>query len=362
MDRGIERRKAGEFRFAEMALTTALTLYKEARDPRGEADVLVELSQVQYAMGASSAAAAHLSSAIVLYRSLGDRLGEARALDSLGTVRHLTGDCTAALESFAAARALFERERDRPGMARATKNLGFAHYLSGDFPPAHEHLSAALVLFTELGDRLGTANALKNLGVVQQLTGDLDGAYGTLTEALSVYRELGSRMGVVNALTCLTVVQYRTGDLVAARSSPQEALEMPYPVGEADALRELGFVAHLGGDPEGVSSCWSRRSSCSRRQGTGWGRSRRSTGSARCCSTAGTRRGRRSPPFMRHANWPRRLAASMRGHVRPKASPVARKYQDLDRYEDLTDSREGNRRFTHFEEKGRLRNEENRHP
>jgi tetratricopeptide (TPR) repeat protein/transcriptional regulator with XRE-family HTH domain len=223
---------------------TGLSAARQANDPDGEADTLIQLGALQRESGDYRAAAASLARAMELYGELGDRAGESQALNELGFLYALTGDYQAAAGSHRQALALAGGLGSRTGQADALTSLGLVQQLTGDYPAAAASQRQALAIYDEVGNRLGMAHALNDLGVVQRETADYPAAAASQQQALKLFRDFGERLGQAYALNDLGVVQQETADYPAAAASHRQALnlfrDLGNRLGQAEVLNNLG--------------------------------------------------------------------------------------------------------------------------
>jgi DNA-binding SARP family transcriptional activator len=222
-------------------------------------------------VGLTAAIASHLRSdgpwplAVTLHtaaaaaaQSLGDQVGQANALLNLSDVLQLTGDHPGAVRLLEQARDIYRGTGSRLGEANAVFYLGDAGRLAGDFPGATGLLEQALDIYHDIGDRLGEGNALRNLGTVREMTGDYPGAAGLLKRALEIFRGTGYRLGEADALLYLGAIQQETSDYPGATGVLEQARSISasigYRLGEANALLYLGAVRQETGDNPGATS------------------------------------------------------------------------------------------------------------
>jgi tetratricopeptide (TPR) repeat protein len=103
--------------------TRALELYSAIGHPEGEADVLLDLGDIERELGRHADAVAHYRRSIELDHLLGDRYWAAVALERLADTHRSTGDDTAVTTLLTQSIALL-REIRHPDEHRVRAKLG----------------------------------------------------------------------------------------------------------------------------------------------------------------------------------------------------------------------------------------------
>jgi DNA-binding SARP family transcriptional activator/tetratricopeptide (TPR) repeat protein len=240
--------RTGRYGPAAEHLQHALTLFREADDRGGLADVHSGLGQIQAILGQHGPAAGHHRRALTMYRLAGNPHGEARALINLGIVETRRGRHTTAARHLRQALALLRPAGDRSGEANALVNLGLAEQRLGRYTVAAEHHRQALALFRQLGRRSGQAHALDNLGAVHMRLHQPGPAAEAFQQALALFDEIGERDGQAWALNGLGEAAHAAGRLVDALEHHSAALAVATDIGARDqqarAHAGLGAAHH----------------------------------------------------------------------------------------------------------------------
>ncbi|HEY3880046.1 MAG TPA: BTAD domain-containing putative transcriptional regulator [Trebonia sp.] len=199
---------------------------------------------------------AHLEQALALRQELGDTQGEVQTSLSLGEAYlNLDGPGTAALAAMRGAVNLLRPTGPSPLLAAAVNNLGEVHYGLGDLESAAECYAESCDIYRETGG-YGLGHALHNLGRVYLALHRVDDARLCLKEAVSAHRESGDLVGEAVAVKHLGYVHAATGDVAAARAAWASALAIFEQFGEtveaADVIAALAAApAAPGGPPPG---------------------------------------------------------------------------------------------------------------
>ena len=229
-DLAYARKLTGDLAAVDSDLTTALRLC--GPDDRLEgANALTVLAQVRGFAGDHNAAGPALATAIDLYRELAEPRGQAQALTLLGQVHRANCDYLAAEYQFARALTLYLESSDQRGQADVLSRLAQIRVLTGEYPSAARDQQEALRLYRALGNRIGAATALNFLGLVHQVAGDLSAAAGALQQALMIFRDLGDPHGEAIALSAWGNNKRLAGDHDGAIADLEDALEIHRRIG-----------------------------------------------------------------------------------------------------------------------------------
>jgi tetratricopeptide (TPR) repeat protein len=178
---------------ARAALTEALTLYREARDERGETVVLLRLGAAELIAGAPERSLAWAEQALAIYERLDDTLGIARALHFVAEGLRDVGDLERSAELFA--RSIELRRANGLGDGTSTvHSLGDLYLDAGDMPAAERNYREALALGLQEGDMRLAAYCLAGLACVAARYGDATAAGRLWTLAERLEHEIGFRM------------------------------------------------------------------------------------------------------------------------------------------------------------------------
>ncbi|OAH10245.1 tetratricopeptide repeat protein [Streptomyces jeddahensis] len=226
--------------------TTALALFRECGDRRGEGRALNSLgSALQEVRRFDEAVDAHTQAADA-FRKCGDRRGEGRALNNLGNALQGARRFDKAINSLTRAADAFREHGDSYGEATVLLNLGSALVELRRFDKAIDSLTQAADAFRELSDRPSEAMALDNLGVALRNVRRFDEAVDAHTQAAAAFREYGAPYLEAMALNNLgsTLVEVRRFDMAVDAHTQAAAVYREYGARhrEAGALDNLGVA------------------------------------------------------------------------------------------------------------------------
>jgi tetratricopeptide (TPR) repeat protein len=225
--KGELRRKRGQYAEATASLALARTLYGQARDEAGIAEVLHFLGSVAGQQGNYDEAFELYRQSLEIRRRLGDKTGIASLFSNLGIIAWFSGHFDEARAYYESALHIRREVGDRWAIANSLNNLGLVLRDLGEVAEARSLLEQALLIGREIGDRWSVANTLSSLGDVALSQNDLTAAHGFLLESLTIGRELNDRHGLTFLLEYFAV-------LAAKRQRPETAETL---VGAASALR-----------------------------------------------------------------------------------------------------------------------------
>ena len=230
----------------------AITIMRESRDKRGEANSYGNLGIVFRSLGDYVKAKEYHEKALAISMKIDYREGEATACGNLGTVFQSLGDYVKAKEYYEKALAISMKIDDREGEATACDTLGTVFHSLGDYVKAKEYLEKALAISMKIDHREGEATACGNLGTVFHSLGDYVKAKEYYEKALAISMKIGSRAGEATACGNLGNVCQLLGDYVKAKEYHEKALainiKIGHKAGEAADCGNLGTLFHSLGD------------------------------------------------------------------------------------------------------------------
>ncbi|MGP6192099.1 MAG: CHAT domain-containing protein [Vulcanimicrobiaceae bacterium] len=223
-----------------------LALYRHIGDRDGEARALANIGQVEGYLSRYADALQVDGQALALLRQLGDRVGEADALDNAGNVETGLGRYADAIQSHTQALALFEALRNRQGEMNALNNLGNAEKAQSRYADALQSYQQAHAISAALGNHDSEARALGNIATTEEALGRYADALHTYQQALGILRELGDRDGAANMYNNIGNVADDLGMSTVALGEDQLALGLYRQVGNRDGeARVLGNIGNL---------------------------------------------------------------------------------------------------------------------
>ena len=138
----------------------------------------------------------HLETALAMYEEIGDLKGQAVALNNLGAVEYFAGRWDAAVDLYERSRSAHERIGDPVGATMGMVNVAEIRSDQGRLDEAEPLLQRALRIGRAAGHRVGVAFALGQLGRVAARAGRCDEALAIYKDVQSEYSALGDAAGV----------------------------------------------------------------------------------------------------------------------------------------------------------------------
>lgn len=132
----------------------------------------------------------HAKAALALAEEIGDRWFTANCLLELGQVEQALGNDSAAQYHFQTSYTIREAMADRGGMASALIHLGNVAVRQQRFTQAQELYEKSGMICAEINDRGGLAAALEGLGIVATALGEFDRARHHFCEALKLAAQI----------------------------------------------------------------------------------------------------------------------------------------------------------------------------
>lgn len=205
--------RTGQLDAALSWASTALDLWIEHGDKRGQADALLEIGRIHwYARRLAAAHDAYRRSS-QLHEQIGDRRGRVVADYHLSIIKFELGDAEEALQW---AERLVQTARADGDLALecdVLTNLGEMHRLSGRFEEALGFFRSAHLLAQRLADPHNLAVLANNIGAVHDRLGNLDEALESFNDALRLFQALGDGRNLVDTLVHLAGARIRVAHL-----------------------------------------------------------------------------------------------------------------------------------------------------
>ncbi len=244
------RGNAGE---ALLSLEKALRVWLNLKNPMGQANCLINLGNIQNALGQYYAAIQSLSRAYELHKTeVQDIRAEALILNSLALVHYSNQDSPLAVGVARSALASAEQSRDDGLITKTQLNLGTFCLEADLYDEAELHLNTALRRSQDIGYRTGELSTLDSLGMLYQKTGRLAEAQRAYQAALTLALELDDPQGELEAQLHLGTVELTLDHLDAATVHTERGLALAKdtqsPKEEIEAHHLLAVLAAKKGD------------------------------------------------------------------------------------------------------------------
>ncbi len=206
----------------------ALELAKNLTDQKLEAEILIDLSRVQYhAKGNHTEAAKNLETALNIGRKLKDEKTEADALRNIGVVRWwFKGELDAPLnENYLPALALYRQTENLRGEAITLSNISFVHNLKGDLYKFLELQNESIAIKEKIGDSAGLSDSYSALGRMYLNGEQLKKAREYFEKSLDLAKQTGYKLGLNDTETFLARIHFELEDYDTAIDLTEKLLE-----------------------------------------------------------------------------------------------------------------------------------------
>jgi predicted ATPase/uncharacterized protein HemY len=244
--------REGEFDESRELCERALTISREARDRRSEADMLARMGMSTVQAGRYEEARTLFEQGLTVGRESPCPQVLARCLNGLGTVAYYLGDAEEASRWYEEALAAVREVGDRSLIPVMLGNLGNTSGVLGDHQKAKQFYQESLEMRRETGDLDGIASGLYLLGHVCTTLGEFEDAERFERESIAIHRRTGSRSNLGVSLACLGNVLYLAGRYDEANDIYEESLDIFRSLnqrwGIARVHAGLGSVARARGD------------------------------------------------------------------------------------------------------------------
>jgi serine phosphatase RsbU (regulator of sigma subunit) len=203
--RGLARskRNIGFFSFKvaqyERALTyscAALKLFRDLRDPAGEADCLYNLGITHLHLGDNSIALEQFLDCFELRQQIGDSAGESDALNNIGHVYLKFSDRETALEYYERALAIARRIGNKAGEGYALMNIATIYLLQKIFDKALEYSQLSLEARKAANDHHGVFVSMHRIASVYGEIGRYEESIAMFNHVIVEATKVNERMGL----------------------------------------------------------------------------------------------------------------------------------------------------------------------
>ena len=241
---GIIYSRNGEQQKAMESYRQALQLSHSIRSLHLEAATLTNAGMSFWRRGQSDQALEYFNQALPLRRTVGDHQGEAITLNNMGLTYASLGQLQEALKFYIQALPLSRVVGDTRLEAIVLNNMGAIYKRVGEFQQALEYYYQVLPLKRAMGDRQSEANTLHNVGAIYMDLGEPRKALEYYQQALVVSRAVGDRLGETATLDNLGTVYRKLDEPQKELEYYAQALALARALG--DRRQEAYILTHLG--------------------------------------------------------------------------------------------------------------------
>ena len=188
--------------FATQATRMAVAL----RYPGGKAQALLMLGISHAISGQYDKCLPLYEKALSIFRNAKDLRGEAKTLNIIAGLYYQMGRYTKALAYFRSSLSLRERLKDEPGMGAVFINMGNLHSDLGDYVGSIEYYFKGLRVFEKIGDEINTSLTLSNIASTYTDLGKYKEAEEYNSRSLKINEKNGNQRGIMQNLLNIGII------------------------------------------------------------------------------------------------------------------------------------------------------------
>jgi class 3 adenylate cyclase/tetratricopeptide (TPR) repeat protein len=214
----------GQFEETREISKSALTLFRDVNDRRGEAKALNSIGNAYCHMGKDKGALKCYHDSLRIVKDFGDRESEVKLLNNIGSLCRAFGQVDREIDYYLSALKISEEIGDKKSQQVILGNFANVYELRGQYEEAMKHLKSSLGIGRETGYKSGEASVLYSIGFVCFCLGEHQEALESLQLSLSIAREIGNERMEADTLLFVGEVHYRLGNHDLAIQSYGDAL------------------------------------------------------------------------------------------------------------------------------------------
>ncbi|UCG42952.1 MAG: tetratricopeptide repeat protein [candidate division WOR-3 bacterium] len=250
----VGRAAHGNYERATELLEQAVGLAREARADADLSSLLSSLGQVLLKRRKLGEAEHQMREALAIAEQGGDRTEVMRRKVELAGALRLQGQTEEALVMLEGSGVLQDSAPESELRARANHEAGLNHLAAGDAERAVAELTRAVAIRRKLKTELELGRTLVGLGLAEKSRRNLDAALRTMEDGLKLLNKAGTRADEAWALRRIGGVNELRGNPQAAKDNLLRALELSQEVGdgrgEGSSLVRLGRLCAAHGEVE----------------------------------------------------------------------------------------------------------------
>ena len=243
---GVQLYQTSRYQESLKAFESALGIYRDVKDLKGEATSLIGLGSVNRTLGQYQKAINFYQQSLTIFKQIDDRNGEAKSLNNLGFAYGKLGQYQKAIDFYQKSLVIFKQIDDREGEASSLNNLGSTYESLEQYQQATDFYQQSLAILKQIGDRDREAVALNNLGGAYERLGQYQKALDFYKQALAINKQVGNRNGEATSLGNLGLAYYNLGQYQKTIDFYQQSLAIKKQSGdrngEATSLLGLGVA------------------------------------------------------------------------------------------------------------------------
>lgn len=230
-----------DFEKAKENLEKAKKLNEELGNENEVANVLKDISAINYDLAEYDKALDNLDNASELKLKLGKNEDASQIYNEMGLIAADLYRFDKALENFNKALDLMTYADDKPAMTNLLNNIGNIYFDKGDFDKALDYYKKTIDLDKFLGNEDNVAATFNNMGVIYENKKDFDNAVKSYEDAMDINEKLGKKKEVSISLNNLGNVNFDWNKYTQALDYYLKSLEIKEQV---DYKKGIAFTFH----------------------------------------------------------------------------------------------------------------------
>lgn len=206
----------------------ALELANNLQNQKIKAEILIDLSRVQYhAKGNHTEAAQNLETALNIGRELKDETIEADALRNIGVVLWwFKGELDAPItENYLPALALYKKNKNLRGEAITLSNIAYIYQFKGDLYKFLQLQNESILIKEKIGDLAGLSESFSALGAMYLNAEQRRKAREFFEKSLALAKQTGFKLNQSEVETYLAKIHFELEDFDTAIDLTENLLE-----------------------------------------------------------------------------------------------------------------------------------------
>lgn len=247
-----EQQDLKSHQLAREKFLTAIPLFREVGDKKGEALSLLLVGRISDDLGDVRNSLDYYNQALPIFQSISDKYWEATLLNNIGLAYSVLNEYEKSLESLKKSLTIKQEIGDKSSEAVTLSNIGLVYSNLGDDKTALEYYERSLFLSREVGDKRGESASLNNIGLVYSNLGEKEKALQYYESALLISKEIEDKKGEALILNGIGLVYSDLGEKQKALNYYEKSLPIHRQVGnkrgESETLNIIGLIYSTLGD------------------------------------------------------------------------------------------------------------------
>lgn len=223
-------------------LLRSLTLYRNQNNFEGQAETLIQLARLQFALQKPAKAQAYLEKALEISRKISSYSLQGSALNYLCRAHQALGNTQRAIQFGLQSAEIFQQNNDNNGQAAAYTSLGEVSLTIGDNAQALNFFQLTAEIAQQTNQRGEYAQALCKIGQIHVQLGHNEKALNLLKEGLEIAYQLGAQQIISDIHHNLNQVYKSLGDYRSALDHFEKYFSLQKKIFDTESDRRLKTI------------------------------------------------------------------------------------------------------------------------